>query len=91
MLFHDLRFGSSLALVRAAMRSRPNADVPFRYMAELKMPAVEHDDPPETEALAKARLLRERLRFSDSGKDSHWQSPRPPAAPDFLDWLVGLR
>ncbi len=91
MLFHDLRFGSSLALVRAAMRSRPNADVPFRYMAELKMPAVENDDPPETEALAKARLLRERLRFSDSGKDSHWQSPRPPAAPDFLDWLVGLR
>lgn len=91
MLFHDLRFGSSLKLVRAAMASRPNADIPFRYMTELEMPAVNKDGTPQTEAPPEARLLLERLRFSDSGKDSHWQSPRPPASPGILDWLVGLR
>ncbi len=37
------------------------------------------------------RLLRERMRFSDSGRDSFWQAPRPPTSPTFLQWLVGLR
>lgn len=37
------------------------------------------------------RLLRERMRFSDSGRDSFWQAPRPPTNPTLLQWLVGLR
>ena len=37
------------------------------------------------------RLLRERMRFSDSGRDSFWQAPRPPTQPNLLQWLVGLR
>lgn len=37
------------------------------------------------------RLLRERLRFSDSRRDSLWQAPRPPTQPSLLQWLVGLR
>lgn len=37
------------------------------------------------------RLLRERMRFSDSGRDSFWQAPRPPTQPSLLQWLVGLR
>ena len=37
------------------------------------------------------RLLRERMRFSDSGRDSFWQAPRPPTTPPLLQWLVGLR
>ena len=37
------------------------------------------------------RLLRERMRFSDSGRDSLWQAPRPPTSPTLLQWLVGLR
>ena len=37
------------------------------------------------------RLLRERMRFSDSGRDSLWQAPRPPTQPSLLQWLVGLR
>ena len=36
-------------------------------------------------------LLRERMRFSDSGRDSLWQAPRPPTQPSLLQWLVGLR
>ncbi|GAB1254696.1 metal-dependent hydrolase [Desulfovibrio falkowii] len=91
MLFHDLRFGSSLKLVRAAMASRPNADIPFRYMAELEMPAAKKDGTPEAEVPPEVHLLLERLRFSDSGKDSHWQPPQPPASPGILDWLAGLR
>lgn len=93
VLFNDLRFGSDLKLVRAIIARRPNADVPFKYMAELELAA-----PGEAAALVDdgqnpghARLVRERLRFSDSGKDSHWQSPRQPAAPSFWDWLIGLR
>ena len=81
MLFHDLRFGSSLKLVRAAMASRPNADIPFRYMAELEMPAAKKDGTPEAEVPPEVHLLLERLRFTDSGKDSHWQPPQPPASP----------
>ena len=37
------------------------------------------------------RLLRERMRFSDSGRDSFWQAPRPPTQPNLLQWLIGLR
>ena len=37
------------------------------------------------------RLLRERMRFSDSRRDSFWQAPRPPTSPTLLQWLVGLR
>ena len=36
-------------------------------------------------------LLRERMRFSDSGRDSLWHAPRPPTQPSLLQWLVGLR
>ncbi|MFT4300367.1 MAG: metal-dependent hydrolase [Desulfovibrio sp.] len=93
VLFNDLRFGSDLAFVRAIIASRPNADVPFKYMAELELAG-----PNEVASLVDegqnpdgARLVRERLRFSDSGKDSHWQSPRVPTPPSFWDWLIGLR
>ena len=92
-LFNDLRFGSDLAFVRAIIASRPNADVPFKYMAELEL-----STPGEAAALVDegqnpgdVHLVRERLRFSDSGKDSHWQSPRVPTPPSFWDWLIGLR
>lgn len=49
-------------------------------------------DPAIATALAfSQRLLRERMRFSDSGRDSLWQAPRPPTQPSLLQWLVGLR
>ena len=92
-LFNDLRFGSDLALVRAIIAHRPNADVPFKYMVELDLA-----DPGQSVALVNegknpgdVRLVRERLRFSDSGKDSHWQKPRLPSPPPFRDWIMGLR
>lgn len=92
-LFNDLRFGSDLALVRAIIAHRPNADVPFKYMVELDLA-----DPGQSVALVdkgknpgSVRLVRERLRFSDSGKDSHWQKPRLPSPPPFRDWIMGLR
>ncbi len=92
-LFNDLRFGSDLAFVRAIIAHRPHADVPFKYMVEL-----EPGDPGQSAALVSdgqnpggVRLVRERLRFSDSGKDSHWQAPRLPSPPPFRDWLMGLR
>ena len=44
-----------------------------------------------TSAIFPQRLLRERMRFSDSGRDSFWQAPRPPTSPTLLQWLVGLR
>ncbi|HZF62701.1 MAG TPA: metal-dependent hydrolase [Desulfovibrio sp.] len=44
-----------------------------------------------TKAAFPQRLLRERMRFSDSGRDSFWQAPRPPTNPTLLQWLVGLR
>ncbi|MDD4701284.1 MAG: hypothetical protein PHI96_03595, partial [Desulfovibrio sp.] len=91
-LFYDLRFGSELAFVRAIMARRPNADVPFKYMTEME-PAA----PGESATLGHngqnpgdTRLVRERLRFSDSGKDSRWQSPRQPAPPSLWDWLIGM-
>lgn len=74
-------------------------------LATAPSPAT-HDalDPDSTQENAKAtapsqtaspvffqRLLRERMRFSDSGRDSFWQAPRPPTQPGLLQWLVGLR
>jgi inner membrane protein len=92
-LFNDLRFGSDLAFVRAIIAHRPHADVPFKYMVELELA-----DPGQSVALVhegknpgSVRLVRERLRFSDSGKDSHWQKPRLPSPPPFRDWIIGLR
>lgn len=84
-LFYDLRFGSGLALVRRLLAMRPNADIPFQLMVELAPadPAAPRDTPP--------RLERLRLRFSDSGRDSRWRAPVPPAPPTFPRWLVGLR
>lgn len=86
-LFYDLRFGSSLAFVRKIMARRPNADIPFQLMVELEG----RGSPGQGLKDGQPRLTRERLRFSDSGRDSHWQNPRPPQTPPFLDWLVGLR
>ena len=107
-MIHDQRFGSSLALVHNIMAMRPNADIPFKYMAELApAPAPGEQDTPSADstpqggkaaapAISSAhvfsqRLLRERMRFSDSGRDSLWQAPRPPTQPSLLQWLVGLR
>ena len=108
IMVHDLRFGSSLGLVRDIMAMRPSADIPFKYMAELAPapPSAGQDNPSadstqengktDAPALATAkvfsqRLLRERLRFSDSRRDSLWQAPRPPTQPGLLQWLAGLR
>ena len=106
IMIHDQRFGSSLALVRSIMAMRPSADIPFKYMAELAPAPAEQDAPSADSAqengkaaapaLSTApaytqRLLRERLRFSDSRRDSLWQAPRPPTQPGLLQWLVGLR
>lgn len=104
---YDLRFGSNLAIVRKIMSMRPSADIPFRYMAELAPPlaAEESDQLPansaqqaapaaakfSTPSTAPLRIVRERLRFSDSRHDSLWQAPRPPTPPTLLQWLVGLR
>ena len=73
-LYYDLRFGSGLPLVRWLMAQRPNAAIPFQLMT----------------ATQKGLLLRERLRFSDSGRDSGWQPPRRPTPPGWPDWLAGL-
>ncbi|MDR1659563.1 MAG: metal-dependent hydrolase [Desulfovibrio sp.] len=81
-LVHDLRFGSSLAFVRKLMALRPKADIPFQLMVEL----VKDDA-----AKSGLSLARERLRFSDSGRDSGWRKPRPPVRPSFGAWLAGLR
>ncbi|MDR2054465.1 MAG: metal-dependent hydrolase [Desulfovibrio sp.] len=81
-LVHDLRFGSSLAFVNKLMALRPNADIPFQLMVELAK---------DKTAKSGFALTRERLRFSDSGRDSGWQKPRPPRRPSFGAWLTGLR
>ncbi|MDR3358050.1 MAG: metal-dependent hydrolase [Desulfovibrio sp.] len=81
-LVHDLRFGSSLAFVNRLMALRPNAGIPFQLMVELAR------DKSSKSGLA---LTRERLRFSDSGRDSGWRKPRPPSLPSFGAWLTGLR
>lgn len=63
-------------------------------------PAAAEDAPESLDAAAPAfaaspafsqRLLRERMRFSDSRRDSLWHAPRPPTPPSLLQWLVGLR
>ena len=86
LLFYDLRFGSGLAFVRRLMALRPHADIPFQLMVETApaeaAPGAANGEP---------RLLRERLRFSDSKRDSHWQRPRAPRPPTLAEWLVGLR
>lgn len=76
-LFYDLRFGSGLEFVRLLMSMRPNADIPFLFMAE--SPAGTPDE-----------LTRLRLRFSDSGRDSDWHAPVPLRKPGLARWLVGL-
>jgi inner membrane protein len=81
-LVHDLRFGSSLAFVRKLMALRPKADIPFQLMVELVK---------DETAKSGFSLARERLRFSDSGRDSGWRKPRPPVRPPFWTWLTGLR
>lgn len=78
--FYDLRFGSGLEFVQQLMDLRPDADMPFILMAEF-IPTK----PPE--GLEVGRL---RLRFSDSGRDSHWHRPLPPVKPTVWQWLVGL-
>lgn len=89
-LFYDLRFGSGLAFVRRLLTMRPNADIPFQLMLVLDDGA---DAPPAAAGpeWADARLAELRLRFSDSGRDSHWHAPVPPTTPTFWQWLVGLR
>jgi inner membrane protein len=81
-LVHDLRFGSSLAFVNKLMALRPNADIPFQLMVELAKDAS---------AKSGLALTRERLRFSDSGRDSGWRKPRPPGKPSSWEWLAGSR
>ncbi len=85
LMFYDLRFGSGLQFVRQILAMRPNADMPFQLMAELlPTPGQNPDD------LAAMDIDRIRLRFSDSGRDSHWHRPLPPRKPDFWQWLAGL-
>ncbi|MBD5607262.1 MAG: metal-dependent hydrolase [Desulfovibrio sp.] len=78
-LIHDLRFGSGLKFVQKILEARPNADMPFLFMAEL---SGELENP---------RVDRIRLRFSDSGRDSGWHIPQRPEKPTIWQWLVGLR
>lgn len=74
IMIYDLRFGSNLDFVRTLLSLRPHAEIPFKYMAELAP-----DPSPQTgedrEGTGGFRLVRERLRFSDSGQDSLWQPP----------------
>lgn len=84
-LFYDLRFGSGLAFVRRLLAMRPNADIPFQLMVALARDARDATED------AGPRLEELRLRFSDSGRDSHWHAPEKPRPPTFWQWLVGLR
>lgn len=79
LMCHDLRFGSNLAFVNKLLELRPDADMPFLFMAELEGSSEEE-----------AAIDRIRLRFSDSGRDSQWHRPQPPENPGVLQWLVGL-
>lgn len=78
LMFYDLRFGSGLEFFRKLLTMRPNAELPFLFMAELSGP--ENDD-----------ILHIRLRFADSGRDSGWHEPQAPVKPTLLQWLAGLR
>ncbi len=89
LMIYDLRFGSSLGWVREIMNHRPNADIPFKYLAEVdcvRRAALSAD----AEMCAAPHLLRERLRFSDSRQDSLWRAPRRPEPAPWPLWLVGL-
>ncbi len=83
---YDLRFGSGLAWVRKLIDMRPHADIPFKYMAEIIL-----DTAPGAEGEPVPCLLRERLRFSDSGRDSLWQRPRQVELASWPQRLAGLR
>lgn len=80
LMCHDLRFGSNLAFVNRLLKMRPNADMPFLFMAELE-PGTSGDED---------RIGRIRLRFSDSGRDSQWHRPQLPEKPGLWQWLAGL-
>lgn len=82
-LSYDLRFGSNLAWMQKLLEMRPDAELPFLFMAEFGKENQEHTPPGE--------IKRLRLRFSDSGRDSLWHGPIRPSEPDFWQWLVGLR
>lgn len=80
LMCYDLRFGSNLALVNRLLEMRPDADMPFLFMAELGPGANSGEE----------KIGRIRLRFSDSGRDSQWHKPQPPKNPGLLQWLAGL-
>ena len=76
----DDRFGSSLRFVRRIMRLRAGGGgAPFQLFVELGY----GDSGP--------RLLRERFHLPDSGRDTGWQTPRPPQPAEGLAWWLGLR
>lgn len=75
LLVHDLRFDSGLAFVRRLMALRPNAQIPFRLMVILD---------------GQGTILKERLHFSDSRKDTGWREPAPLPPVTLLRRLVGL-
>ena len=75
VLVHDLRFGSGLAFARRLMALRPNANIPFRLMLVLD---------------GRNRILRERIVFSDSRRDTGWRPPALHPAPTFAAWLAGV-
>lgn len=85
LMFYDLRFGSDLEFVQKLLKMRPDADLPFIFMAELL---------PDTAKPANAddySVNRIRLRFADSGKDSFWHKPIAQKQPNFWQWLAGLQ
>lgn len=86
LLFYDLRFGTGLEFVRKILELRPNADLPFLFMAELNYPGGNSPD-----HFRNPRLERLRLRFSDSGRDSQWKSPELVTSPHWYQWVAGLR
>lgn len=74
-MIYDLRFGSSLGWVREIMNHRPNADIPFKYLAEVDCvrQAAERGrgdvrGPPPA---------AERLRFLTVGKIRSARAPAP--------------
>lgn len=84
IMAYDLRFGSGLEVVRKLLALRPNADLPFLFMAEL-IPDL------PSQNISEMQISQLRLRFSDSGRDSQWLQPDHPRPPTWAQWLVGLR
>ncbi|MDE5831636.1 MAG: hypothetical protein K2H64_01375, partial [Desulfovibrio sp.] len=78
-LIHDLRFGSGVEIFRKLLAMRPDADMPFLFMAEM---SGDKDNP---------KVSRIRLRFADSGRDSQWHAPERPKKPSIWEWLAGIR